>query len=380
MPPALRVTVQAARRFQRRALLLDRPAATVGEALAHLGYVQIDPINVCGRMHDLILRNRVAGYCEGDLLRYLYGDTNGRFPDLSSRTHPPPAFEHHLPGAGVLAMLPLGAWPHLRARMRHRRTTPGGYAGRLSAAEESLARRILREIADRGPLGSDDIDHDSRALTAWGTHGRMAKAVLDKLFIHGRVLICRRDGIRRVYNLPERVLPSEILTAFEPSHVETLRWLVLLRLRQRRLAPLTRGELPVVEEHVQPVGVDGCPPLYCLREDTPLLAACAETRTVAQDSLPVTLLAPLDPLIYDRLVTRRLWDFDYAWEAYAPPAKRKRGHYALPVLVGTELIGHVNPKADREARRLHVLSRSVRRGYRVAPAVRQLARFLGLKP
>ncbi len=374
------VTAQAARRFQRRALLLDQPAATVGEALAHLGYVQIDPVNVCGRMHDLILRNRVAGYREGDLLRYLYGDPDGRPQDAPSRPHPRPAFEHYLPGVGVLAMLPLDAWPHLRARMLHRRSTPGGYAGRLSAAEESLARRILGEIADRGPLGSDDIAHASRAVTAWGTHGRMAKTVLEKLFFHGRVLICRRDGIRRVYDLPERVLPPAILHASEPAPDETARWLLRVRFHQRRLAPLKRADLPLAADHLQPLAIDGCPPLYCLREDAPLLTACEEASTVSPDPLSVALLAPLDPLIYDRRVTRCLWDFDYTWEGYTPPARRKRGHYALPVLVGIELVGHVNPKADREARRLRVVSRSVRRGYRVAPAVRQLAQFLGLRP
>jgi uncharacterized protein YcaQ len=76
------------------------------------------------------------------------------------------------------------------------------------------------------------------------------------------------------------------------------------------------------------------------------------------------LLAPLDPLIYDRKLTLRLWGFDYVWEVYTPPARRKRGYYALPVLAGTEIVGHVDPKADRERRRLVVVSREVRRGYK----------------
>ena len=379
MPAAIRVTPQAARRFLRQALLLDQPAATVGEALVHLGYVQIDPINVCGRMHDLILRNRVAGYREGALLRHLYGDTNSRLPAPPSRHHLQTAFEQYHPGAGVLVVLPLAAWPHLLARMHHRRTTPGGYAGRLSAAEERLARRILGEIAGRGPLSSDDINHDSRALTAWGTRGRMAKTVLEKLFFHGRVLISHRDGLRRVYDLPERILPPEILHVPEPARAETARWLLLQRLHQRRLIALRRNELPLAEDRVQTVVIDGCPPLYCLREDVPLLTAGGEGLTDPQDPPHLALLAPLDPLIYDRRLTRQLWGFDYTWEAYTPPAKRKRGYYALPVLAGTELVGHVNLRIDRGARRLRLLSRSVRRGHQVAPAVRQLARFLGLR-
>lgn len=91
------------------------------------------------------------------------------------------------------------------------------------------------------------------------------------------------------------------------------------------------------------------------------------------------LLAPLDPLIYDRRLTQKLWGFDYTWEVYTPAAKRTRGYYALPILAGTELVGHIDAKADRPRRKLTVVSRSVRRGYRAASTVREFARWLGLR-
>jgi uncharacterized protein YcaQ len=91
------------------------------------------------------------------------------------------------------------------------------------------------------------------------------------------------------------------------------------------------------------------------------------------------LLAPLDPLVYDRRLALSLWDFDYIWEAYTPSAKRRRGYYALPVLSGTEIVGHVDPKADRKGKRLIVVSRKVRRGHSVAAATRGLAAFLRLR-
>ena len=91
------------------------------------------------------------------------------------------------------------------------------------------------------------------------------------------------------------------------------------------------------------------------------------------------LLAPLDPLIYDRRVTSALWGFDYTWEAYTPPHKRRRGYYALPVLAGTAIVGHVDPKADRPARRLRIMARAVKRGHKVAHALDQLANWLGLR-
>jgi uncharacterized protein YcaQ len=131
---------------------------------------------------------------------------------------------------------------------------------------------------------------------------------------------------------------------------------------------------------VQPLKIEGCPLLYCLRSDLPLLEQLAseESELLPASYLP-RLLAPLDPLIYDRKVGRQLWDFDYNWEVYTPAHKRIRGYYALPVLAGMELVGHVDPKADRVARTLQVVSRRIRRGHKVAPAVKELARFLGLR-
>ena len=209
MPPApLTVNARAARRFLRTALGLDAPHRDVAAALTYHGFVQLDPINVCGRMHDLILRNRVAAYCEHDLLRYAHGQAlNGSSPLPPSRRT---AFEHYVPRSGVLAVFPLEAWPYLAPAMEERARRPRGYAGRLSADEEVLAQRILHEIGTRGPLMADDIDHDGRAMTAWGSRGRQVKTVLEKLFFHGRVLLTTRRQFRRVYDLPEQVLPARI--------------------------------------------------------------------------------------------------------------------------------------------------------------------------
>jgi uncharacterized protein YcaQ len=138
---------------------------------------------------------------------------------------------------------------------------------------------------------------------------------------------------------------------------------------------LTKGEVPLVEDLVQPIGVDGCPALFCLKSDLHWLDDPADNGAGAAP----LLLAPLDPMIYDRRLTRLLWQFDYTWEAYLPAPRRKRGHYALPVLSGPDLVGHVDLRADRDRGRLVTVSRGVRRGHRTAPAVAGLARFLGLR-
>ncbi len=368
----LTLSPETARRFMRRALLIDTPAPDIGTALVHHGYVQIDPINVTGRMHDLILRNRVRGYPEGGLMRHLHGDSTPL--PAAQRT----AFEHHIPSANTLVAFPLEAWPYLLAVMRSRQHRPGAWSGRLSPRQRELVPRLFAEIKARGPLSSEDFADTGRARSFWGA-STQAKVTLQKLFFHGRLLIARRgDGNRRYYDLPGRVLPARILALPEAKRQESARWEALLKLRQRRLALLKRQELALVGDLVQPVKIDGLPLLHCLRTDLPILETCHSERSEESTATPV-LLAPLDPLIYDRRVTSALWDFDYTWEVYTPPAKRKRGYYALPVLAGTEIVGHVDPKADRERRRLRIMARSVRRGHKVTDAVRTLAGWLGLK-
>lgn len=372
MPSSIRVSPETARRFLRRALLLDDLAPNVATALTHHGYIQIDPINVCGRMHDLILRNRVRHYPEGGLMRHLHGTLDAPLP-AARRT----AFEHHIPSANTLVAFPLEAWPHLQAVMRARTRQSSAWSGRLSPRQRELAPALLAEIAQRGPLSSEDFADSGRSRHVWGA-ATQAKATLQKLFFHGRLLIARRgEDNRRYYDLPERILPAAVLAQPEPTARETARWDALLKLRQRRLVRLKKNELILVADLVQAIEVPGCPALHCLNEDLPALANSGLAESGPAAATPL-LLAPLDPLIYDRRVTTALWDFEYIWEVYTPPAKRVRGYYALPVLAGTALVGHVDPKADRERKKLRIISRSVRRGHTLAPAVHALAGWLGL--
>jgi len=385
--PPLHISRTAARAFALHAQRLDQPFADVDSALAYLGYVQIDPLNICGRMHDLILRNRIRDYREGDLLRHVHGGDDPAetgdaaalpFHAADKRT----AFEHHLPDTNVLVVFPLEAWPHLRAAMRARTRRVSAWSGRLTPTERAIAPKLLTEIAQRGPMNSDDFEDDRRARQiVWGKVS-FVKAVLQKLFFHGELLIAGRKKHRRLYDLPERVIPAGIRRQPDATEEETARWLALLKLRQRRLVILKRAELALVADVVQPVSIEGCPLVHCLQSDLPLIERTAPTGRNGSENgttAAIRLLAPLDPIIYDRRLTAALWQFDYTWEAYTPPAKRVRGHYALPVLDGLELVGHVEPKADRAHGKLVVASRAVRRGTKVAPALDELAAWLGLR-
>lgn len=370
---AQKVSSLQARHFLRRAHRIDAPAADTGSALAYHGYIQIDPLNVCGRMHDHILRNRVSGYREGDLMRHVHGAADGLGPASRERR----AFEHHLPSSDNLMAFPAEAWPYLVPAMLDRARRPSAWLGRLTPREREFSVRILDALlGGSGPVGPEAFADERKGRRVWGA-ATLAKATLQKLFFHGRLLIAGRQSNRRLYDLPERVLPRHVLASSGRTPAEVDRWLAETRVRQHRLVALKRNERALVEDLVAPIDIEGCPTLYCLRQDLPLFEAGGHPDGGGAEPL---LLAPLDPLIYDRRVTRLLWGFDYAWEAYTPAPKRKRGYYALPVLSGVELVGHVDLKADRDRGRLAVVSRRVRRGHRTAPAVGRLARFLGLRP
>jgi len=361
----IRISKLQARRFMLRATGLEGFFEDIDQALLHLGFVQIDPINVCGRMHDHILRHRVRGYREHDLMEHLHG--------RARRT----AFEHHLPGSQILTALPLDAWPHLQQAMRTRERSDSIWSGTLSQQEEKLAQSLLKRLENEGPLCSQDIKSTRKTKThAWDST-TLAKSTLQKLFFHGRVLIARREGNRRYYDLPEKVLPAAILNATPPHEDDTIRWRALLNLRQRRLGVLKTAELRMLSNEVLPVTVEGLTlRLFLLREDLPLLEDVISEPS-ATAALP-RLLAPLDPVLYDRRVTEAVWAFDYRWEVYVPPHKRVRGYYALPLLHKEEFTGHADVKADREAGHLHLISQQPPRSAAARAAVKSLATFLGL--
>jgi uncharacterized protein YcaQ len=97
--------------------------------------VQIDPLNICGRMHDLILRNRVPAYREGDLMRFVHGDSAVLAAERRM------AFEHHLPSTGILVVLENSAWPYLNAAMRARSRRAGAWSMCCAALDTGCARR-----------------------------------------------------------------------------------------------------------------------------------------------------------------------------------------------------------------------------------------------
>lgn len=334
-------------------------------AVVHrLGSLQFDPLEIAGRNHDLVLQARIAGYRRETTDALLY---DRRL-----------LFEAYNKG---LSILPTAELPFHRLTWdRDRQAHDGG------AFDEHapLVAELLGRIREGGALSSIDIAPRAAIEWYWRPTNQV-RAILEALAEAGIVGIARRDGNRRVYDLVERLYPADILAQHPPERAQ-VRHRLLSRYRangllgaggqselwygtgpaapdpKRRDRP-TRTEIRaelIADGALVPVVVDGVRGLrHVIAEDVPILDAAAAE--VAAGLPPgggpaaVSFLAPLDPLCWDRDLLRALFDFDYVWEVYVPPARRRWGYYVLPVLFGDRLVGRIEPRFDRAARAVRVV-------------------------
>jgi uncharacterized protein YcaQ len=357
-PPApLRLSADHARRFLVRRHLLDPPRslpaqpASVLEVVRRLGSVQFDPIEVPGaRNHDLVLHNRVAGYRRAWTDAWLYGPER-RLVELYNKS---------------LNLLPVAELPYYRLAWDH---AGERYRDGILREQAALVDSILATVSAEGPASTDAFRHLDHRVEWWWAETRAARAVMEALFVTGRLGIARRDGNRRYYDLVERLFPAELLAQRVTKH-ESLRHRLLSRHRAVGLMAVGGGtdlvtgtgsaaeraaltEQLIEQGELLPVHVDGLrEPRHILAEELPILEA---TAPVTSTKAAVSFVAPLDPLLWDRRLLQRLFAFDYRWEIYTPAAKRRFGYYALPVLFGDRLVGRIEPRFERRTRTLRVL-------------------------
>ena len=353
----MRVTAEAARRFLVARQLLAPARSLEGgpdavlEVFRRLGSVQFDPIAVAGRNHDLMLHARVAGY-EPAWCDLLYERRE--------------IFEAYNQG---LSFVPSSEFPWFRATLT--RNEP-----RLLAENAEVAERVLERIRADGPLSSLDFERERGATTDWfGMPTNVVRAVLEAYTNAGVLGLARRDGNRRYYDLLERLLPAELLERDVPLK-EQLRHKLLSRYRAHGLLavggggnifgglgpakpdperPALPGRTALREELVEdgelvPVDVEGVRgKRFILKDDVELLEAPPEPPA------SVAFLPPFDPLVWDRPLLASLFDFDYVWDLFLPPAKRRFGWYVLPILFRDRFVGRIEPKLDRAAGGVRVL-------------------------
>jgi uncharacterized protein len=358
MPPVL-ISADHARRFLVSRHLLAPPRAlpakpvSVLEVVERLGLLQFDPLEVPGaRNHDLVLHARIKGYRREWCEQWLYGEDR-RLIELYNKS---------------LNLLPMHELPHYRITWH--RNAPGLDDGILKE-QSAVAKAVLKRLKTDGPLSTAAFSEHGHAVDWWWAPTRASRAVMEALFVSGRIGIARRDGNRRYYDLIERLVPPELLKLKEPEELAlTHRLLSRFRATGLTKAVGTQGEVMysagsgseraqrtarlVEDGQLLPIEVDGLKGTrYIIAAEEPILEA-----TVDPASLPpaaVSFLAPLDPLVWDRRQLRDLWDFDYLWEVYVPEAKRKWGYYVLPILFDARFVGRVEPRIDRKTRTLLIL-------------------------
>ncbi len=258
------------------------------------------------------------------------------------------------------SLLPLSFHPLLRWRMARADRGEAGWKGlRLFAGERRAeAEGLLERIRNEGPRAASELE-EKRGRSGWWEWGD-AKQALEWLFWAGHITTAtRRGGFERVYDLTERVIPAEILALKSPGEKDAQRALVeraasalgvataqdlrdYFRLRpdEGRRAIESLLEAGVLE----PVEVPGWTHLAYLHRDA------RKPRRIAARAL----LAPFDPLVWERSRALRLFDFHYRIEIYTPADKRQHGYYVLPFLLGDWLVARLDLKADRQAGRLLV--------------------------
>jgi uncharacterized protein len=348
----IRVTVTAARRFlvARHFLAPARSLAGLDgvlEVFRRLGSIQFDPIAVAGRNHDLALHARVAGYEPGwcDLLyerREIFETTNK-----------------------ALSYVPTSEMPWFRYGIG--RKGPRFHADILAGNGE-VAERVLGRIRDEGALSAVDFEPEHGAPKDWfGMPENVVRAVLEAYVVAGVLGLARRDGNLRYYDLVERLLPAELLAQEVPVR-DQLRHRLLSRYRAHGLlgaggaggtfariadpADRTAMRTELVESGaLVPVDVEGMrAKRFVLAEELALLEAPPEaTATVA-------FLAPFDSLLWDTALLASLFDFDYVWEGFFPPARRRWGWYVLPIVFRDRLVGRIEPRIDLDNGAVHVLN------------------------
>ncbi len=315
--------------------------------------IQLDSISAVERSHRIALASRAGIYKQGVVSRLL---AHGRI------------FEYW---AHEACLLPVEDWPLFVSAMRS-----GGrrWYGEVEKTHPHLADEILAEIRARGPLASRHFEGSTEGgMWNW----KPAKAMLERLWNRGDLVVSGRQGFQRLYELPERVIPRAVLEAPLPSTDERLRTLALKAVRAR--GALTdagivehwrlRGGTRAVSGAVDSLVGDGL--LERVKVDDGGAPVAVEAGADLEPPAPsaAVLISPFDNLLWDRPFARRVLGFDHLIEVYKPQPQRRYGYYVLPLVWRDRLVGRADLKSDRATGALLVKSFHRENGVRPSSAL-----------
>ena len=346
---------------------------TFDRTLGRTGVLQVDSVNVLQRAHYMPLYSRMGPYD----VSLLHRATDKR---------PRRLVEYW---AHVQALMPVELWPVMQHRMDHYKNRQFKW---WKDVPTDLHDGLIAEIRDRGALTARDLDTGAeRTKDHWGWNWSQARIALDFLYMTGEVAIAGRNGQFEVrYDLPERVIPPDVLARPTPSKPDAERELIRRAaishgiattqdLRDYYRIPLLKDAQRAVDELVEAgelerVQVEGWRKPAYLHTDARL-----PRRINAR-----AVLSPFDPIVWERARAESLFDFHYRIEIYTPAHKRVHGYYVLPFLLGDRIAARVDLKADRPTGRLLVQGAYAEPtappdvAEQLAAELRRLAGWLGL--
>lgn len=364
---------------------------TILEVTRQLGCLQLDPISVLARSPLLVLWSRLGPFDRSHLDQLLWKDRS--------------LFEYWAHAASIVLTEDYQIHHLLMRRYPTQRYAHGRRTGEWLRNNGALRRHVLQRLRRDGPVRMSDIeDLSDRPWKSGGwTTGRNVERMIDTLWTQGKVMVARREGLTKWWDLAERCLPDwtpqqrlseqKIVTS---AAQRSLRALGIARQRdiERHFTVGHYPGLPAVLSKFRAAGVveevrvvdDGTDVLgtwYVHAQDLPLLEAIQAGRWEPR----TTLLSPFDNLIIDRNRTELLFGFNYRMEIYVPKAKRRYGYYVLPILSGDRFVGRLDAAADRPGERLIVhaihaepgITPTPEVGRGVATALGELATFVGAR-
>lgn len=345
----MKVTREDARRYLVARHFLSPARSVAGgpdgvlEVLRRLGSIQFDPIAVAGRNHDLVLHARVAGY-EPAWCDELYARR-----EIFEATNK------------ALSFVPTSEFPWFRHAMG--RKGPRFHNAALADNAE-VAKRVLGRIRNEGPLSLQDFERQPGATKNWfGLPENAVRSVLEGWTVAGEIGLARREGNIRYYDMLERLLPADVLAVEVPEREQQLHKM-LSRHRAHGLlgaggaggtfARIANGDVrrALHEELVErgslvPVEVEGMRgKRFVVAEELALLEAPPEPAP------SVAFIAPFDSLLWDTKLLESLFDFEFVWEGFFKPEKRRWGYYVLPILFGDRFVGRIEPRIEDGAVRV----------------------------
>jgi len=343
---------------------LGKGKAATRRIIEHIGYVQIDTLSVAARAHHHTLWSRLPDYKENYLNELLEKDKS--------------VFEYWSHAASYLPM----------SDYRFSLFVKKGYAEGKShwfGQDKKMNKFVLDRIKAEGPLQSKDFEWRGELAIASETsrfkrkdpgnwyEWKPAKKALEQLFMEGKLMVAKRQGFQKVYDLTERVLPAKV-NIDRPTEDEFSEYLIKKAIQangiveEKEVYYLRKGMKEPVNKVLKRMLKEGSVIEVQLETNDKLryITTAEQLKSIEKIKLEnqIQILSPFDNVLIQRKRVVSLFDFDYQIECYVPEPKRKFGYFCLPVLHGDKFVARFDPKGDRASKVFYIKCMHFEKGFK----------------